>query len=203
MQTKPNTFFSEGEISLLYDTGLYPLKRSATEKLYRLFANLIPALKDTAIHKEFSFPEGTDVTTGRISKGENHQSYPWVVLDFPAKFSRESIFCVRNMFWFGHYFSTSLILSGTAMQPFIDNFFKNYQSLYRQDICFSMHTDPWKHEVAGPYYVLLDTLDESNMRRQADRSGYVKLSHRFIHTEPEEIAGTALKYYELMLGAVS
>jgi hypothetical protein len=49
---------------------------------------------------------------GKISRGENYQLLPYIILDYPSYFSRNNIFAVRTMFWWGNFFSITLHLSG-------------------------------------------------------------------------------------------
>ncbi len=94
--------FDVKESDLMYNTELFPLKRQVNQKIYTLFEQIKSGLKDTAQHKQFIFPTGTDSETGKISQGENYLSYPWVILDFPKLFNKHEIFAFRTLFWYGH-----------------------------------------------------------------------------------------------------
>ncbi|MBC8173108.1 MAG: hypothetical protein H7X71_04305 [Chitinophagales bacterium] len=202
MLTEPDTFFSHREKQLLYDTEIFLLKRSATEKLYSVFGNMVTALKDTAIHKQFPFPAGIDSTTGKISKGENYLGYPYVVLDFPKLFGKENIFCYRSMFWFGHYFSFSLLLGGHALKHFEEAFFRNSSAFNGHEIYFSVFKDPWGHAVSDPYYVLIDTLKKDKIIQHIEENNYLKLTYRNMFSDPGDIITCATNTYNLFLGSL-
>ncbi|MBC8047336.1 MAG: hypothetical protein H7Y00_11115 [Fimbriimonadaceae bacterium] len=199
MLTDPKSFFTNREKEILYDTEIFPLKRTATEKLYSIFGNLSTALKDTPIHKQFVFPPGTDTTTGKISKGENHLGYPYVILDFPKLFDKENLFAYRSMFWFGHYFSFSLLIGGDIMKQYTNHFFKNVESLHSSEIFFSIHQDPWGHTVKDPYYVLIDTLKTAQLKQMIFDNNYIKITQRNTLIEPGEIINNGVTNYDRMM----
>src|SRR5215467_7358592 len=58
------------------------------------------------------FPTEVKAISPKISRGENYGGLPWMMLDFPRFFAKEdlprsgaNIFAIRNMFWWGNFFS--------------------------------------------------------------------------------------------------
>ena len=44
----------------------------------------------------------------KISKGENYLGLPYIILDYPRYSDSEDLFFIRQMFWWGHFFSHTL-----------------------------------------------------------------------------------------------
>ena len=204
MNQEPFLLFTPAETELMYNASVFPLKQEVSRKLYILFEHLKNSLKDTAIHRTFDFPAGTDTTTGKISKGENYEQQPYVILDFPRLFrpveNSTEIFAFRSLFWFGNYFSFSLLLAGKEATDRTAMFLKNVATLHKKEIYFSTHPDPWKHKTEEPYAVLIDTLSEEEIRKQIEKNGYIKISRRLASTDPQIIIDEGCKMYGVFLG---
>lgn len=191
--------FDKNESDLLFNTELFPLKRRVNQKLYVLFEQIKMRLKDTKEHKQFIFPQGTDSETGKISQGENYQSYPWVMLDFPKLFNKEEIFAFRTLFWYGHYFSCSLLLSGTCAVFYLPQILKNRALLTGSAICIATHKDPWQHEVNEEVCVPQENLTDAEIITFAEEKGFIKFTVKFISTNPAEIEKKVLENYIKLL----
>ena len=63
-------------------------------------------------------PEGTDVHSGRITRGMNHNRCPYVVLDYPRLVTNGDFLFFRIVFWFGHNFNFSVIGSSEFKDVF-------------------------------------------------------------------------------------
>ena len=57
----------------------------------------------------------------KISKGEKQEGLPWVILDYPRRFSLpQGCFAIRTMFWWGRYLSIRVLLSGSWLSRVAD-----------------------------------------------------------------------------------
>ncbi len=191
--------FDKNESELLFNTVLFPLKRQVNQKLYLLFEQIKLRLKDTNQHKQFIFPEGTDSQTGKISQGENYLSYPWVMLDFPKLFNKDEIFAFRTMFWYGHYFSCSMLLSGNCAAYYLPQILKNRNLLTGTAIYISMHVDPWQHEVNDAFCVPQEMLTDAEIVSFVEEKGFIKMTGKFTSTNPAEIEKKVLEKYKILL----
>ncbi len=202
MLQQPHVFFDAHEIDLMYHPGVFPLKRQIIQKLYSLFDRIKHSLKDSPVHQMFPFPTGTDVVTGKISQGENYLGYPYVVLDFPKMYDQQNLFTFRLMFWFGHYFTCSLVAGGQISKLFLSNFIMKRKMLDRNEIFFSKYTDAWKHEVEPPYQTLIDVLTEKELQQHVLQHNYFKFTYKFLENNGGVITKTVTEKYELMLRAL-
>lgn len=203
MSQQPSIVFDQQETDLMYDPALFPLKRRINHKLYALFEQLKNLLKDTSIHREFNFPADCDTVTGKISQGENHQAYPWVMLDFPKLFHKNRIFSFRTLFWYGHGFSNSIVVGGDCCETYIEKLLSNKSNLHDHNIYFSFAPDPWEHEVNGADSRLLESVFPAALLEQVSKHQFFKLSNRFSGNSGEVIINKSLQNYNHMLGVLS
>lgn len=134
--------FRSEEIALLSNPAFFEQKAAATEKLKRLMEQIRLAYLAAINPQELLAPPETDFQKGQIAKGENYEGYPYVMLDFPKRFSRESVFTFRSMFWFGHCLIFSAILAGEHLARYRQNFERAYDSLCAANLFFGID-DVW------------------------------------------------------------
>lgn len=195
--------FDVKESDLLFNTELFPLKRQVNQKIYILFEQIKLKLKDTEQHKQFIFPTGTDSETGKISQGENYLSFPWVMLDFPKLFNKEDIFSFRTLFWYGHYFSFSLVLGGISAEIYLPLILKNRDYLKNMGLYFSIHEDPWQHDINAENSQLLEQTDDLSIEKQVLEHGFVKITRKIQSFDTEEISKNVEEMYVSMLKTLS
>ena len=81
-----------------------------------MFGELSEAFQSNAALKQL--PSVIAEISPKISKGENYQGLPYVILDYPRCFSKEDVFAIRTFFWWGKFFSITLHLKGKYKQQF-------------------------------------------------------------------------------------
>ncbi len=195
--------FDDNETQLLFNTEVFPLKRKVNAKLFALFEHLKQQLKDTSEHKQFNFPPGTDAQAGKISRGENYDDFPWVLLDFPKRFHNNDIFALRTLFWYGHYFSCSFVVAGTCLETYRDALITNKNALEKQEIFLSVGGDPWDHAIEAPHFIALEKVSAEEMHRQSAEKGFIKLSLKIKSSEPEIVVGAVTEFYRRLLNILS
>lgn len=90
-------------------------------------------------------PAAVKQISPKIYNGENYQGLPWVMLDYPRYFTREAELAIRSYFWWGHYFSITLQISGL----FIEMFAAKLQQLavVQTDWLLLTAEDKWQHVI--------------------------------------------------------
>lgn len=169
--------FSSEELEILNDLNFFLLKHSATQKMVELFGRLEVLLKGI-VHQNELAVEGVNVSSGKIFRGENYNLFPYVLLDYPRLFSRESIFAFRTMFWWGSGFSFTLHLQGKALEQFRKTLLINQERMLNQDIYFCVNNTPWKYHYEKENYTLIDELPSSQMENYFSEKEFIKLSKR-------------------------
>ena len=102
-----------------------------------------------------NFPPELLVQHPKISKGENFRGLPYIVLDYPRYFSKEHLFAIRTMAWWGKYFSITLHLKGIYLQRYKDLLNLNETALTHAGYYCNMDKEEWKHDITGPHFYRL------------------------------------------------
>ena len=109
---------SEEEWNLAMNAGILLTKNRVMEKMSE-FLGEIATVSKTIFHTEsIMLPVSTSWKTPKISRGENYQGLPYLVLDYPRFFYRDDVFAIRTMFWWGNYFSITIHLERNLLPTF-------------------------------------------------------------------------------------
>lgn len=93
-------------------------KNRVIDAVYELFGELADDYRKSFAPIALKHP-GLAVWAPKISRGEKYEDMPWVMLDFPRNFSGpDGQFAIRSFFWWGHFFSIQLHLSGKYLHEF-------------------------------------------------------------------------------------
>lgn len=184
--------FEPAESELFLNPEVFALKRRTVAKLYAAFEALRLRLKDTGEQLQISFPNAVSAISSKISQGENYEGCPWVMLDYLRYFQGQDIFAFRVMGWFGHYFSAHVVLGGQFAATYLTTLSKRP---FAQEIWFSTHTDPWKHEVEEPYCKRLDTLSEEEIVAHVTQYDFIKLSIKMVTADLGEVEDEVVRFF--------
>jgi hypothetical protein len=134
------------ELDLALDTRIFHLKDQVLRKIRGLLEQTARELSEL----NAALPAGVLAGTLKISRGENYRLMPYLVLDFPRYAEGENLYLFRTMFWWGHYFISSLIVSGNPLNQTRTRAGQQCRSLaWREDLLFCVAATPWHHD-AGP-----------------------------------------------------
>lgn len=81
----------------------------------------------------------------KISRGENYNGLPYVILDYPKHFTKDDIFAIRTMFLWGNDFSITLHLKGQYKVLFECALFENAALLRQHGWYMQVAGDEWQH----------------------------------------------------------
>ncbi|MDQ6814692.1 MAG: hypothetical protein M3040_13205 [Bacteroidota bacterium] len=104
------------EMMLVTDREILLTKNHIIQKVTNVFGAIAERYKiiisESELHNE-------SITTGKISKGENYNGLPYIMLDYPRQFAKGDVFAIRTFFWWGNFFSITLQLGGHWQQKFL------------------------------------------------------------------------------------
>ncbi|RXK59274.1 hypothetical protein ESA94_14125 [Lacibacter luteus] len=143
MQEKANVSLSAFEQQLVNDPAWILTKNGIIEKVYALFGNLSEAYKQTV--QLLPLPAEISAAGAKISRGENYEGLPYVMLDYPRCFGKDDVFAIRTFFWWGHFFSITLHLKGTYLQQYNTSLLKNEETLIENDVWVNTGNEEWQH----------------------------------------------------------
>jgi len=145
MSNNTKIILSDTELSNVNDTSWILTKQKITQKVFELMKLQVDFLSvyGKSLLGSFALPE-IIASVPRISKGENYLGLPYVMLDYPAVFSKNDVFALRTMFWWGHHFSMMLLLEGSYKKmaaPGIAELLKKN----KENIFICVHDNQWQH----------------------------------------------------------
>jgi len=163
--------FTNEQLTFLSSKRNFLLKNEVDEsvckQLYQFQANI-----STLIAKEsFQLPTKVSKLPGKITKGNNHNGFPFQVSDFPSSLMKEDIFTFRSTIWYGNFFSFGMILSG---QPKTDFAF-NHKDLIDKGYQLTFNEDIWTTEVMPETTIKLNTSTYEDILELIEKSDSFKL----------------------------
>jgi len=116
MTGSANVSLSAFEKQLVTDASWILTKNNIIQKLFVLFGELSETWQSNTVLQQL--PSAINEIPPKISKGENYEGLPYVMLDYPRCFSKEDVFAIRTFFWWGNFFSITLHLKGKYKEQF-------------------------------------------------------------------------------------
>jgi hypothetical protein len=152
---------SKEEMALISDPQWILTKNSVMERAVQLMADLSeryePELAGLRMMMESAgYETSANWDRPKISRGENYQGLPYVVLDQPRLFGKQDILAIRTMFWWGHYFMVTLHLKGSMQEKFAGALKRQVNELAAKKFHMATTGDEWRHELEGDNYRLLE-----------------------------------------------
>jgi len=169
---------SDKELSLVTNAEWILTKQVIIEKVYHLFADIIPVVKLTILNERSSLPEDVMASLPKIYKGENYLQLPYVMLDYPRCFNRENIFAVRTMFWWANFYSITLHVSGIYVPMVKEKLFKN-KALLETDFYIGINENQWEHHFETNNFVPYHQLTAIQHTKLFRQDGFIKLALKF------------------------
>src|SRR5688572_11448321 len=120
------------ELRLATDAEILLTKNAIIDKAKQLF-NLLQDKQERYLTAQFNLGKTIVDTSPKISRGENYRGLPYVVLDYPRIFEKDNIAAIRTMFWWGHFFSMTLHLSGRYKKQYERQILRSYTRLKEKE----------------------------------------------------------------------
>ncbi len=162
---------SAAELAMACNAAVLLTKNSVINKVYQLFGQLSEAYANEI--EAFDTAREVKRISPKISKGENYQGLPWVMLDYPRFFSGNNIFAIRTMFWWGNHFSQFIILKGAYLPAGIA--IKILELAASGNIYLCTSTDQWEHHFDENNMVHLNKMNQQEVAATIKKCGFLKL----------------------------
>ena len=154
------TSLSKYELQLVTDPNVLLTK----SRILQIVGNLLSELaEEYKKHLENTIAADKSLVNAKISRGENYEGLPYLVMDYPRQFGRKDVFAIRSFFWWGNFFSITLQLDGEYQQkysPVLKNAIKK-NSLPGWFI--SISDNQWKHDFDKGNYVPVEEVVPENI----------------------------------------
>ena len=174
MSDETKVMLSGGELAMATDTGIILTKQAVMQKASALFTGLIPAIQ-AVFSPALTVDEKLSASVPKISKGENYRGFPFVIMDYPAAFERDHIFALRTMFWWGHFISITLHLSGRYKNAFAENIFVHGRKM---PFFIVAGEEEWEHHFEEDNFKLFSSLTLEEIEAVSQKH-YLKIALRY------------------------
>ena len=192
-----NLMFSPDELNLMQDGEWILTKNKVIRKVCELFGLLSEEMKP--LWENTRFNDLYKVNRAMISKGENFQGLPYVVLDYPGYFRKENIFSIRCLFWWGNYFSITLHLRGEAKEYFANSLREAIPILAKYDFQICAGDDEWIQELNQKDFSPISVADEGYIKSILDAHAFLKISCKIPFQKMDDIRQQLVTHYGILL----
>ncbi len=179
---------SPKELELVMDPSWILTKNGIIQKVYALFGDLNMAYGKAIEDCDLYEKEVILTRSPKISKGEQYEGLPWVMLDQPRHYKTGEAFGIRTFFWWGNSFSITLQLAGKYKEMYAGSI-ENYFSEHPARIPVNSHPssvispegwlagigeDEWQHHFREDNYVPVE-----HIRTKLADHTFIKLTKRY------------------------
>jgi len=133
----------------------------------------------------------------KISRGENYLGLPYLILDYPRVFQQEHILAIRSFFWWGHLFSSTLHLSGSHKETFLQKLETAFSAFSKHHI--GINTDPWQHHFGSDNYQPIADMRYGDFEKIVQRQAHVKIAIQLPVAEWEQANLFLIENWKLYL----
>ncbi len=143
---------SKYELELVTNAQILLTKNDIIQKVYELFGALSDHYKQCS---QSILPNEILMIPPKISRGENYEGLPYVMLDYPRYFKKDNTLAIRTFFWWGNFFSITLQLAGDAQKRYLSNLNKANKNGLLDEWFYNVGASEWQHHFRQSNYQLI------------------------------------------------
>jgi len=194
MTEKTKITLSAKELELVCNKEWILTKQLIIEKVYQLFGELAAAMQRYLMRKADAWPAQVIAIDPKISRGENYGRLPYVMLDYPRYFTKNTTLAIRTFFWWGNFFSINLQLSGGYMEFATRSLQRNFSFLQQHNYSICINAEPWHHHFGEDNYVPIKNLTTAAFLDLLSHKPFIKIAKQ-INLQQWDVAGQFLEYH--------
>ena len=178
MSNPAKVTLSAFEAMLVNNSEWILTKHAVMQKAGDLLWLQVPVINDVFIGPlKNDVPELARVAP-KISKGERYRNLPWVILDYPAVFSKTDVCALRTMFWWGNFISVTLHLSGKYKNAWQDILATNLANT-SEPFYISIGEEQWEHHFGEENYAPVAGLDATLRGKKIVQPSFIKIALKY------------------------
>jgi hypothetical protein len=189
---------SAEEAALVMNAELILTKNRILEKVKNLLA-LVQESQQAYLSQHPVLPVEVMAIPAKISRGENYNGLPYLVLDHPRLFDRENMFAIRTLFWWGNFFSTTLLISGRYKSRMEESFINSYDLLKEAGYFICINEDPWQHHFEAGNFVKAGSLNHNEWTALIKSHPFLKVSKQVPLTQWENVHENTMEIFRQLL----
>lgn len=184
-----NVMLSHTELEMVTNAELILTKNRIIQKVMELFGQVSAAAQDTlSVGLLKDLPE-VQAIGPKISKGEQYQELPWVMLDYPRLFSNQHVLAIRCFFWWGNYVSLVLHLKGDYLDKHQVRLAANP---WGEAMLFDVGQDEWNNDLAHADFQPIQQVPASVWQERS----YVRIATKIPLSEWDRIESFLMNQYQ-------
>jgi hypothetical protein len=184
------------ELLLVQNAEWLLTKNRIIGKVYEMFGSLIADVQRMfAINS--SLPAEVLAASPKISKGENYQGLPYVMLDYPRCFGKSDTFAIRTMFWWGNFFSVTLHLKGKYKKELLSVLQERLPVLAGHHFFISINLDEWRHDFEPDNYKLIQQSETAMLADNLKKKDFCKIAGKITLQDWNNVPAQLLTCYEI------
>jgi hypothetical protein len=176
MDNETKIQLSTFEMDLLNNAEWVLTKNQIIKKAQRLLEQVQENIFDYMNQSSVKLPKEVLSISPKISKGENYNGLPWLMLDYPRYFNKEKIFAIRTMFWWGNFFSTTIHLSGEYKEKYSHALIHSHEDLCKHDFYICINEDQWQHHFEKENFLPVKNFTAGEFNDTINKKIFTKLS---------------------------
>ncbi len=171
---------SEEEKVLVSDPAVILTKNRILEKVDLLLGSLSELQVKRAKELAHRLPGAFFQQAPKISRGQQYRQMPWLMLDFPRCFESAETLAIRQFFWWGHLFSSSLLATGALKDQVCAGAWRTIPGIYA-----CVHASPWEHHFEADNFRLAANLTDAEFQAICQKE-FIKLAFMLPITDWEQ-----------------
>ena len=167
---------SQKEMELATNAELILTKITIQKKVNQFLAVLQVQQQEYLQSYWGKIPTEIIASSPKISKGENYNGLPYLILDYPRVFNRSTIYAIRTMFWWGNFLSITLHLSGLQKKMNEEKLIAAFEILQQQGFYCCVNDQEWEHHFETTNYIPLTAINKNIFEDIIRKKPFIKLA---------------------------
>ena len=189
---------SKEELLLVQNAELLLTKNRIIGKVYEMFGVLAGDIQKLFSPHSILLEEILQ-SPPKISKGENYKGLPYVMLDYPRKFTKTDTFAIRTMFWWGNFFSTTLHLKGKYKDAIVPVLKDKLSLLAGHHFFMNIESEEWRHDFEADNYLPILHADRTTVVNNLIKKDFCKIAGKISLDGWNDAPVKLLKFYEMIV----
>lgn len=195
---------SPKELELVNNADWILTKNRIIQKVTDLFGEIGNTYRSDAGKYPGFVQSGVFSLEPKISRGEQYQSLPYVMLDYPRVFTQQDIMAIRSFFWWGNHCSIQLVLKGRYLAEYgssINNYFQLFGKYAPEtrDWYIGVGEDPWQHHFEKDNYLPITDWNGSSVLDLP----FLKLAKKIPLQEWDDIDQFMIRHFNRLLAMLT
>ena len=175
-------------------------KNQVMEKTFGLLGTVESKLE--SLFKQSTIPTWYTKKSSKISRGEQYQGLPYMILDYPRIFEHEHVLAFRVLFWWGNFFSATLHLGGKYLDQYRDKLLERQNLIRQTPNYFCISDDPWQYHYSHDYYQPAHGMEAERLDQALLTRSFIKISQKWSLEDYGQLPDLVATTWENMMSII-